>query len=100
MSPWRGGRGRLEVSLEDMAGPGIVVGLGGAPRPQRFSQGCWGMPGDPGWAEPDGPGPIEKLPDQDSLMGIAFSIRARRDVDDQPSEADRIIVGHRGLVGE
>src|SRR4030042_3121066 len=100
MSPWRGGRGGFEVSLEDVAGPRIVVGLAGAPRPQRFSQGGWGMPGDPGWAEPDCPSAIEVLADQDSLASIALLMRAWGDIDDQAAEADRVVVGHRGLVGE
>ena len=100
MSPWRGGRCRFEVSLEDMASPRIIVRLAWPPGSYRLSERCWGVPGDSGLAEPDCPGAIEVLTDQDAQMGVASPVGAGRDIDDQASQADRVVVGHRGLIGE
>jgi len=50
--------------------------------------------------EPDGPSSVEVLADQDAATGVAPAARSRREIDDQTAEADGIVVGHGGFVGE
>jgi hypothetical protein len=50
--------------------------------------------------EPHCPSPVEVLADQDAAAGITSTAMPRREVDDQPAEADGVVIGHGGLVGE
>ena len=50
--------------------------------------------------EPDGPSSVEVLADQDAATGVAPAARSRWKIDDQTAEADGIVVGHGGFVGE
>jgi hypothetical protein len=50
--------------------------------------------------EPDRPGSIEVLADQDAAAGVAAAARSRREIDEQAAEADGVVVGHGGFVGE
>jgi hypothetical protein len=50
--------------------------------------------------EPDRPGSVEVLADQDAMSGVAAAARPRWEIDDQAAEADGVVVGHGGFVSE
>jgi hypothetical protein len=53
-----------------------------------------------GFIQPHGPSSIEMLTGQNTALGVRSSIRSGWDIDDQSSETDGVVVGHRCLVGE
>jgi hypothetical protein len=100
MSPGVGGGRCFIIHLEDMVGASSLAALVGPSTPERLSQRRRAMASDAVSLEPDRPSSVEVLADQDAAAGIAAAAMARREVDDQAAEADGVVIGHSGLVGE
>jgi hypothetical protein len=100
MSLCVGGGRRFVIDLEDMSGAMILAGLVGPPAAERFSERRRGMTSDAVPFEPERPRSVEVLANKDAAVGIAAAVGTGRDIEDQSAEADRVIVGHSGFVGE
>jgi hypothetical protein len=58
------------------------------------------MAADAAALEPDRPSSIVVLANQDAAASVAATARSGREIDDQAAEADGVVVGHSGLIGE
>jgi len=100
MSPGIGGGCCFVIHLEDVSGAAGVAGLMGPSTPERLSQRRRAVASDALSLEPNRPSSVEVLADQDAAAGVAAAARSRREIDDQATEADGVVVGHGGFVGE
>jgi hypothetical protein len=88
------------IHLEDMSSAAGFAALVRPATAERLSQRRRAMAADAAVLQPDRPSSIEVLANQDAAAGIAATARSGRQIDDQAAEADSVVVGHGGLIGE
>ena len=81
-------------------GASSLAALVGPSTAEWLSQRRRAMASDAMSLKPHRPSPVEVLADQDAAAGITATARPRREIDDQAAEADGVVIGHGGLVGE
>jgi hypothetical protein len=100
MSLGIGGGGCFVIHLEDVSGAKDLAGLMGSSTSERLTQRRRAVASDTVSLEPDRPSSVEVLTDQDAAAGVAAAAGSRGEIDDQAAEANGVVIGHGGLVGE